>query len=71
MIPNEVILGLFLDFVFIIAALIFYIVECWIPQYELSKRMKNGYIHVDKEPSFVVESWRKFKDKTCVKVEFK
>ena len=76
--PNEVIAGLIMDIGFIIVTIVFYIIERWIPQYQERKRMKhyeefvkNGYKHVNKEPSFIVQSWRKFKDKTCVKVEFK
>lgn len=76
--PNEVIAGLIMDIGFIIITVAFYIVEDWIPQYQERKRtkhyeefVKNGYKHIDKEPSFIVQSYHKFKDKTCVKVEFK
>lgn len=78
MMPTEVVVGLFIDFGFLIVTIAFYTIERWIPQYQERKRIKwfeefekNSYKHVDKEPSFIVQSYRKFKDKTCVEVEFK
>lgn len=72
----EAVIGLILDIIAMIFSVFFYLVEVVLPARAEKKRlmdyeaMQKGE-YTPKHDSFVKAVWRKFHDKTCVKVEFK
>ena len=71
----EAIVGVFFDILAIHIAGFFYISDVWLPAYYEAKRLKDYAAmqrgeYKPKSDSFVKAAWKKFKNKTCARIEF-